>query len=380
MPVEVAREARAHSLKSFSGFRSTPSRSLGTTPRRLARQDVRTTHVLDEVLFQGTLGREQKRAERTDRALPVMLVSLAGGLDPAAAPIWDRALKALSAATRETDVVGWIKTGSVVGVILTEGRSGDVALASQVESRVRRLLSAKFDEQTLERFSIGVEEYTDVDRAAAGAPKTAHEVVKRAIDVAGSAALLALLSPVFLVVAALIKLKSPGPVLFRQERVGQRARPFTMLKFRTMHVNNDAALHQAYVSQFIELGKDSKSHAGTFKITNDPRVTAVGQFLRKSSLDELPQLVNVLRGEMSLVGPRPPIQYEVDKYKLWHRRRVLEAKPGMTGLWQVTGRSRTTFDEMVRLDLRYARGRSVWADLKILLATPRAVIARKGAC
>jgi lipopolysaccharide/colanic/teichoic acid biosynthesis glycosyltransferase len=116
-----------------------------------------------------------------------------------------------------------------------------------------------------------------------------------------------------------------------------------------------------------------------FKIVDDPRVTSIGHFLRKSSLDEFPQFWNVLKGDMSLVGPRPPLVYEVAKYKRWHRRRVLEAKPGITGLWQVTGRSRTTFDEMVRLDLRYARSHSVWTDLKILLATPRAVISGKGA-
>ena len=116
-----------------------------------------------------------------------------------------------------------------------------------------------------------------------------------------------------------------------------------------------------------------------FKIVNDPRVTPLGHFLRRSSLDEFPQFWNVLRGEMSLVGPRPPLPYEVARYKRWHRRRVLEAKPGITGLWQVTGRSRTTFDEMVRLDLRYARSYSLWTDLKILLATPRAVCSGKGA-
>ena len=116
-----------------------------------------------------------------------------------------------------------------------------------------------------------------------------------------------------------------------------------------------------------------------FKLTNDPRVTPIGRMLRKTSLDELPQLWNVLRGDMSLVGPRPPLAYEVEQYRPWHRRRVLEAKPGITGLWQVKGRSRTTFDEMVRLDLQYARTRSLWTDIKILLATPRAVISGKGA-
>jgi exopolysaccharide biosynthesis polyprenyl glycosylphosphotransferase len=210
------------------------------------------------------------------------------------------------------------------------------------------------------------------------------EFLKRALDVVGSLALLALLAPVFFLVAVLVKLTSPGPVLFKQVRVGQLARPFRMLKFRTMHVNNDSAVHQKFVSDFIKSSgskKDGKEQDGAFfKIKNDPRITRIGRILRKTSLDELPQLWNVLRGDMSLVGPRPPLHYELEQYQSWHWRRVLEAKPGVTGLWQVKGRSRTTFDEMVRLDVRYARGYSLWMDIKILLATPRAVIMGKGAC
>jgi len=158
--------------------------------------------------------------------------------------------------------------------------------------------------------------------------------------------------------------------------------PFTILKFRTMHCNAGDALHHQFVSSFIKARGQVPDPGtnGVFKLTNDPRVTPVGRMLRKTSLDELPQLWNVLRGAMSLVGPRPPLPYELEQYKPWHRRRVLEAKPGITGLWQVSGRSRTTFDEMVRFDLRYARTRSLWADLKILLATPAAVISGKGAC
>jgi lipopolysaccharide/colanic/teichoic acid biosynthesis glycosyltransferase len=209
-----------------------------------------------------------------------------------------------------------------------------------------------------------------------------YDAMKRALDVIVSFTLLTLLSPLLLLIAALVRLTSPGPVLFRQERVGQAMKPFLMLKFRTMRVH---AIHHDYVSAFIKSGgtkkKASKADGTTlFKIANDPRVTAIGDLLRRTSLDELPQLWNVLIGEMSLVGPRPPIQYEVDQYKSWHVRRVLEAKPGLTGLWQVTGRSRTTFDEMVRLDLRYARTYSFRTDLRILLATPRAVISGKGAC
>ncbi len=143
-----------------------------------------------------------------------------------------------------------------------------------------------------------------------------------------------------------------------------------------MHVNNDDRIHQAFVADLIRAATPVN---GVFKIVDDPRVTSIGRFLRKTSLDELPQFWNVLRGEMSLVGPRPPLPYEVKQYKSWHCRRILDAKPGITGLWQVNGRSRTTFDEMVRLDLRYAKTRSLWTDIKILLATPAAVFSGKGA-
>ena len=148
-----------------------------------------------------------------------------------------------------------------------------------------------------------------------------------------------------------------------------------------MYFRNDPKIHQDYVKQLISGKEESKRDAsgGVYKIKNDPRVTPVGRFLRKTSLDELPQFFNVLTGEMSLVGPRPPIPYEVEAYDIWHRRRFLEAKPGITGLWQVEGRSRTKFDEMVRLDLRYAKTWSPWLDIKILLRTPGAVLRGDGA-
>ena len=189
-----------------------------------------------------------------------------------------------------------------------------------------------------------------------------------------------LLSPVFLLITAVIKSTSKGPVLFRQVRIGQYEQPFTMLKFRTMHAGADEAIHEAYTTAFIGSGVPASGETGTvFKIVDDPRVTRLGHFLRRSSLDELPQLWNVLLGTMSLVGPRPPLPYEVARYKRWHRRRLTDVKPGITGLWQVTGRSRTTFDEMVRLDLQYARNHSLWMDIKILFATPRAVLSGRGA-
>ena len=209
-----------------------------------------------------------------------------------------------------------------------------------------------------------------------------YDASKRALDIVGSSTLLLAFAPLFLLIAAIVRLTSRGPIFFRQLRVGESATSFTMLKFRTMKVDADHGLHREFVTNLIKSTGtvDLAAHDGLFKIANDPRVTPVGYVLRKTSLDELPQLWNVLWGDMSLVGPRPPLQYEVQQYQSWHRRRFLEAKPGLTGLWQVTGRSRTTFDEMVRLDLRYARTRSLLTDLKILLATPAAVFSGKGAC
>jgi len=204
--------------------------------------------------------------------------------------------------------------------------------------------------------------------------RLAKDVACRALDLVAAVALVLLLAPLLLLLALIIKLDSPGPVLFRQPRVGRGRRHFLVAKFRTMQHGADHDVHRDYMLALIESGTPAPKLAG------DARVTRFGAFLRRTSLDELPQLWNVLRGEMSLVGPRPALPYELEQYKPWHCRRVLEAKPGITGLWQVVGRSRTTFDEMVRLDLRYAKTCSLWNDLKILAATPAAVFSGKGAC
>jgi len=222
--------------------------------------------------------------------------------------------------------------------------------------------------------------YKDIE--IPGRPRRGMLLVKRGIDIAGSALALILASPLFLMIMLAIKLTSRGPVFFRQRRVGQFGKSFGMLKFRSMYANNDSSAHQKFVKELIKNQVDGKSGDGmapVFKIKNDKRITPVGKFLRSSSLDELPQFFNVFIGEMSLVGPRPPIQYEVEAYEAWHRRRLLEAKPGITGLWQVVGRSQVKFDDMVRLDLRYTRAWSIWLDLKILLQTPMAVLRGSGA-
>lgn len=216
-----------------------------------------------------------------------------------------------------------------------------------------------------------------------------YEILKRGLDIFAGAAALLFFAPFFVIIAFAIRLSSSGPVLFRQERFGRQFKPFMFYKFRSMYANSDQAVHKAYVSRLIAGQPETGNGTGNgtapgentriFKITGDPRVTPLGRLLRRTSLDELPQLWNVLRGEMSLVGPRPCIQYELEQYADWHTSR-LGVKPGMTGLWQVTARNRVGFDEMVKLDLAYVRERSLWLDIKILLRTPLAVISGGGAC
>jgi lipopolysaccharide/colanic/teichoic acid biosynthesis glycosyltransferase len=195
-------------------------------------------------------------------------------------------------------------------------------------------------------------------------------------------------------IALLIVLDTPGPAIFRQKRVGLQPRmvggqrtyeigTFTMFKFRTMYRGNDSEAHRRFVQAYIrndeeEMAEQQGGETQVHKLVNDVRVTPLGRFLRKTSLDELPQFLNVLRGEMALVGPRPPIPYEVDMYESWHHRR-LWAIPGITGLWQVTGRSSVSFDEMVKLDLEYLERQSLGLDVKILFMTPLAVVRGKGA-
>jgi lipopolysaccharide/colanic/teichoic acid biosynthesis glycosyltransferase len=345
------------------------------------------SRLISEELFRDALGRERKRADRFEEAFVVLLVSLdRGRLNVASLT---RILEALSQSQPGADIIGWFEGDSVLGLIRSvearEPADAAMALANAFRYELARCLSPG----QADCCSIRCEAYSS--RSDAISPlifepdrhpsrmQIAGAAAKRLLDIVGSACALIVFAPVFLFVAAIVKWTSKGPVFFRQQRVGAAGQPFTMFKFRTMQTNCDHRLHQQYVEGFIQSGAGVARGDAPFKLVNDPRVTPVGDFLRRSSLDELPQFLNVLRGEMSLVGPRPPLPYEVARYKRWHRRRVLEAKPGMTGLWQVTGRSRTTFDDMVRLDLRYAAKCSVWTDVKILAATPKAVLSGKGA-
>lgn len=217
----------------------------------------------------------------------------------------------------------------------------------------------------LHRRSPGVER---LDRAA-----------KRAMDVLLASGMLLAFSLAMLVIAVLIRLTSPGPVLFRQVRVGYWQSPFVMLKFRTMHQGIDDTIHRSYVTAMLAgQAAPADGERGIYKLTRDPRVTRIGGFLRKTSLDELPQLINVLRGEMSLVGPRPVLPWEGKLFKPWDRVRF-SVRPGITGLWQVTGRSALTMQQALDLDVEYALRRTIMLDLVILFRTIPSVLFSRGA-
>jgi lipopolysaccharide/colanic/teichoic acid biosynthesis glycosyltransferase len=366
-----------------------------------SQSPVTPSEVLSEDTFHRMIAVERKRSERSQRPFVLLLIDT-GRNQPGEkqSRVLLDMVSALQGATRETDITGWYTADSVVGVMFTEIVLDNNTVLSTILARIGAVLRDRLDTDQFGRikfsFHVFPDDWDSQDTERPSNPTLYPDLekrqksnylgraTKRLIDVLGSLSLLAILSPVLFIIAAAIKLTSHGPVLFQQKRIGEHGTPFTFLKFRSMYMNNDASQHKAYVRQLIAGQAEKKSAdgkgAGVFKLTNDPRITPVGRILRRSSLDELPQLINVLRGEMSLVGPRPPVPYEVEAYATWHRRRLLEAKPGITGLWQVYGRSRVEFDDMVRLDLRYARNCSPLLDLKILLQTPRAVMSGDGAC
>jgi len=359
---------------------------------------------LSEKPFLKALYLERRRAERSRKPLLLALIQQKDCASPQASDRFTQdILKVqilLCAAIRETDICGWYKDRSICGIVFTEFNGTPQGMVvDKLSTKIHQILRTALRSDDLSRIRVSFH-YFPEDQSRAGqlllgdpkfypdlaggeASGTFPRLIKRVIDVAASLILLLLLSPLFAAIVIAIKINSRGPALFKQTRAGQYGKCFAFMKFRSMSNQSDSRIHEDYVKRLIAGGEGLKKSAANgkkaFKITQDPRVTSVGRFLRKTSLDELPQLWNVLKGEMSLVGPRPPIPYELQAYNPWHMRRLCEAKPGMTGLWQVMGRSRTTFDDMVRLDLHYARTWSLWLDVKILLQTPRAVISGEGA-
>ena len=357
--------------------------------------------VVSQQLFMKLLCLERKRAERSGKRFVLMLVDPGDLLKSGDSNALDKLLDAISQSTRDTDLKGWYREDSIIGVIFTEvGAAGDSSIVESLSTKLtnsfREALGASDARKVRLSFHLFPENWHEPDL---GSPvtsslqmalasdvnrKKASLIVKRLIDITGSIIGIILSLPVFLLIALAIKLTSRGPILFRQVRLGQYGKKFTFLKFRSMYVNSDHGIHEEYVKQLIKGAAGTEQSNGKqqklYKLTADPRITPLGRFLRNTSLDELPQFFNVLSGEMSLVGPRPPVQYEFNRYDLWHKQRLLALKPGITGLWQVDGRSRVKFDDMVRLDIRYARSWSLWLDISILLRTPRAILSGNGAC
>jgi lipopolysaccharide/colanic/teichoic acid biosynthesis glycosyltransferase len=354
--------------------------------------------IFDVESFTRILCFERRRTDRSQRPFLLLLLELKTGLRNRQR--WRRRLvrnviQSLQSCARQTDMIGWYEHNTVIGVIFTELRHEEPPIGTILE-RVNAALHARLTPEQIDAVTLSIYLYPQQDVGSSDASPHAElypdrtrkklaSLVKRVLDIVGSLMLLVLLSPIFVLIGMAIKLTSPGPILFQQTRIGQFGQPFMFLKFRSMYTDADPRVHEKYVQEFILQSKNGSStpdglkQDGFFKLSHDARITPLGHFLRRISLDELPQLLNVLMGTMSLVGPRPPIPYEIKDYDIWHRRRVLEAKPGITGLWQVQGRSRTTFEDMVRLDLHYIDTWSLWADLKLLLQTPWTVLKGEGA-
>ncbi len=341
---------------------------------------------IDDFLHQ--LHREKRRAERTRTSLSLAMFNLADR-NPADTLQIERLLESLCAVKRETDLVGYAGDAQVAVLCPDTDEPGTRSLLRKVSHKAGDLpfvmSVATFPDDLFDSLAQGIEvpQVFEPFIATDAAGHEAGYALKRTLDVLGALFALIALSPVMLAVALAVGLGSRGPIVFRQTRVGKGGMPFTFYKFRSMVSGGNDAIHREFVANLIKTAADpapaSDDAPVLYKIKADPRVTPVGRFIRRTSLDELPQLFNVLKGDMSLVGPRPPLPYELAQYQPWHLRRILTLKPGITGLWQVEGRSRVSFNEMVRMDLRYIRECSLATDLSLLVRTVRVVLHCEGA-
>jgi len=366
--------------------------------------DAENSIFFSESNFCHMLRLEKRRVERSGKTFLLVLLDCSHLLNGSGRNFvtLERMRRGLSFCFRETDIKGWYERDRVIGVLLTEMASVDERVEDRIHKKIFGSLCRSLSSNDAKKIEISFHVYPEDPKNCrqngwynpnlhldVTGQKTKSRItlfIKRVWDIMVSSFVLVTFSPFLLVIALAIKLTSKGPVFFRQERMGFRGEKFIFLKFRSMYMNCDEQRHKDYIEKFIQEQQSAASRPGeeredaqVYKLQEDPRITPIGRFLRRTSFDEFPQFINVLRGEMSLVGPRPPIPYEFDLYGVWHRRRLLEARPGITGLWQVEGRSSTTFDEMVRLDLRYIREWSLWLDIKILLKTPWVVLTCRGA-
>jgi exopolysaccharide biosynthesis polyprenyl glycosylphosphotransferase len=293
--------------------------------------------------------------------------------------------------TRDTDISGFVNHKAICVLLPDTDESGAKEICTKLTNKLPQLTitSSTYPDHIFESLTKNGCVQPDAfpfeiwDPMELKGSSWFKSFLKRGMDIVGSIIGILVFMPVMLITTLIIKVTSPGPVIFSQIRLGKHGAPFTFYKFRSMHVNMDNQLHRDYVHDFIK-GRHEKTNQGDeekpiYKIKSDPRITKVGKFIRKTSIDELPQFFNVLKGDMSLVGPRPPLPYEAESYQAWHLRRILDMKPGITGLWQVEGRSKTQWDDTVRLDIRYIKNWSLLLDLKILLKTFKEVLKCRGA-
>jgi len=339
--------------------------------------------------FLAEVDKERRRAERSRAPLSVVLyrVRREFATDPR---YIERLLQILCKSKREADLLGHIDSDSIAVLCVDTDEAGAQGFVAKHEALCAELpvevFSATYPDHLFESLAKGLPDRVALEPFLCP-PHTTDSAGdyagKRTLDVVGALLALVLLSPVMLAVMAAVWLTSPGPAIFKQPRVGKGGRQFTFYKFRSMVANSDDRIHREYVEKLINARPGEVPLEGDapayYKLKADPRVTRVGRFIRTTSLDELPQLFNVLKGDMSLVGPRPPIPYEAIHYEPWHLRRILTSKPGITGIWQVEGRSRVSFSEMVRMDLRYIRECSLALDLKLMLKTVLVVARCDGA-
>ncbi len=367
---------------------------------------IKIGEILPAETFKRLLERERALADRSGESFSLLAISI----EPAPARVEDLAalVEMLGREVRVSDEIGWFEEDKI-GVILPQTPpSGARILAERLKRDISSILSG-FD-YSIYTYPTASHSRTSAQDRAPADPSSKRKVHpaevatfpppapangsgdsagwderalaaylapplpwwKRVIDVAGAGIGLILAAPLFLVIALLIKIVSPGPVFFRQERIGFLGKPFKIWKFRTMHVDSDTGLHQKHFSQLMRNGQAMTK----LDSSKDPRIIPMGGFLRTTALDELPQLINVLRGEMSLVGPRPCIPYEAEGYEAWQKRRF-DTSPGLTGLWQVSGKNRTTFRQMIQLDLRYLGGRTLREDIRIVLRTIPAILEQR---
>ena len=351
-----------------------------------ADNDAQPDGLLSRAEFLRMAQREKRRTDRSHSALSLAVLAV----DANGGSTLQYMLEKVSTIVRETDYLTATDDLCIAVLLPDTGEAGLRSFLDKLtlchDGKSTHAAGATYPDAAFDRL-IAERLGTTRSRHAADAdepsPVRSHGYSgKRALDILGALVALVVLSPVMLIAALIIKLTSSGPVIFRQTRVGQGGAPFVMYKFRSMRTNIDDSAHREFVASLIDgtvPPSGTGETAGQFKMKADPRVTAIGRFIRKTSIDELPQFYNVLVGDMSLVGPRPPVPYEAEKYKAWHRRRVFEMKPGLTGIWQVEGRSRVSFDDMVRMDLRYLQLSSLRFDLTILLRTVLVVLTCEGA-